>query len=54
MLIDRYHYNHRTNVPSEPIMIDESDCSRDFSNEITKKYRDTHKKSEIVMNLIVC
>jgi hypothetical protein len=25
-------------------MINESDCSRDFSKEMTKKYRDTHKK----------
>ncbi len=25
-------------------MINESDCSRDFSKKITKKYRDTHKK----------
>ncbi len=34
-------------------MIEKSDCSRDFSKEITKKYRDTHKKSEIVMNFII-
>ena len=44
MLIGRYNCNHRTNAPSEPIMINESDCSRDFSKEMTKKYRDTHKK----------
>ena len=25
-------------------MIIESDCSRDFSKGMTKKYRDTHKK----------
>ncbi len=25
-------------------MIDKSDCSRDFSKKITKKYPDTHKK----------
>ena len=25
-------------------MINESDCSRGFSKEMTKKYRDTHKK----------
>jgi hypothetical protein len=25
-------------------MINESDCSRDFSKEMTKKYHDTHKK----------
>lgn len=25
-------------------MINESDCSRDFSKKMTKKYRNTHKK----------
>ncbi len=34
-------------------MIEKSDCLRDFSKEMTKKYRDTHKKSEIVTNLII-
>ena len=44
MLVGRYNRSHRTNAPSEPILINESDCSRDFSKEMTKKYRDTHKK----------
>jgi len=44
MLVGRYNRSHRTNAPSEPILIDKSDCSRDFSKKMTKKYRDTHKK----------
>lgn len=44
MLIGKLNCNHRRNAPSEPIMIDKSDCSRDFSKKITKKHPDTHKK----------
>ena len=42
MLIGRYHCNQRTNASSEPTMIEKSDCSRDFSKEMTKKYPDIH------------
>ena len=44
MLVGMYNRSHRTNAPSEPLLINESDCSRDFSKEMTKNYRDTHKK----------